>query len=203
MEFTVFIHAPFALRGPTLAGLASALATGAALAAAPAPGTANNDAMTLCRALVNDQQRLACFDRALPPLLPLAAPAAVGAAPAKPSMPAVPAVPAVVTETPAQASGVASQPSAQPSAEVAQFGLPRRASDQAQQLSSQVLGAFNGWSPGQRIALANGQLWEVTDNSVGAYRLQSPKVTIGRGAFGSFFMQIDGVQQTPKVRRVK
>jgi len=51
--------------------------------------------------------------------------------------------------------------------------------------------------------MANGQLWEVTDGSQAAYRLSDPKVRISRGISGSFFMEIQGVSQTPRVRRIE
>jgi hypothetical protein len=51
--------------------------------------------------------------------------------------------------------------------------------------------------------LANGQVWQITDGSEGVYSLVDPLVTIERGSFGSFFLRIEGVGQTPKVRRLQ
>lgn len=70
-------------------------------------------------------------------------------------------------------------------------------------LESSISGLFEGWQPQSRIRLANGQVWQVTDGSEGVYARRDPKVRISRGTLGSFFMQIDGVSQTPRVRRIE
>lgn len=70
-------------------------------------------------------------------------------------------------------------------------------------LESSITGLFEGWQAQSRIRLANGQVWQVTDGSEGVYSRRDPKVRISRGSLGSFFMQIDGVAQTPRVRRVE
>lgn len=70
-------------------------------------------------------------------------------------------------------------------------------------LSSHIPGQFEGWLPKERISLANGQVWEITDGSEAAYSLRDPKVLITRGFSGSFFMKIEGVYQTPRVRRIR
>lgn len=89
-------------------------------------------------------------------------------------------------------------------APAATFGLPKPAPvNEIELLESRLPGRFDGWLPGSRIRLANGQLWQISDGSEAAYRLQDPKVRITRGSMGSFFMQIDGVSQTPRVRRVE
>jgi hypothetical protein len=85
----------------------------------------------------------------------------------------------------------------------AQFGLARLSTNEPQAITSEVQGFFEGWSRGRQIQLVNGQVWEVTDNSVGTYRLQAPKATVRRGLLGSYFLEIDGIAQTPKVRRIK
>jgi hypothetical protein len=46
-------------------------------------------------------------------------------------------------------------------------------------------------------------VWEVSDGSTTAYNLRSPKVKITRGVSGTFFMAIEGVSQTPRVRRLR
>ena len=45
-------------------------------------------------------------------------------------------------------------------------------------------------------------MWQLVEDSRGAYNLRDPKVTIRRAALGSFMMDIDGVNQTLRVRRV-
>ena len=43
----------------------------------------------------------------------------------------------------------------------------------------------------------------IADGSQTAYDVKNPVVRIVRGAFGSFFMEIEGVSHSPKVRRVQ
>lgn len=72
-----------------------------------------------------------------------------------------------------------------------------------QSIDSQIKGVFDGWEPGTRWSLANGQVWAIEDGSRGAYnRRTDPAVKLKRGTFGGFFIEIDGVSQSPRVRRV-
>ena len=60
-----------------------------------------------------------------------------------------------------------------------------------------------GSGPRTRFKLANGQVWQVTDDSSAAYNLLNPQVTVRRAAFGSFVLEIEGANRTPRVRRVE
>jgi hypothetical protein len=174
------------------------------------PALANDPALAQCRALADATARLACYDRiplaatprapAAPAVPALPAPAAV-AAPTGPAAAAVPAVPPVATAVPAAQPKPAAAPA--PAADpAAGLGLPSRA-EAAERLSSTIPGLFEGWGPRERIRLANGQLWEVVDGSRAAYRLQNPAVTVRRTVFGGFEMDIEGVNQRLRVRRVE
>lgn len=68
-------------------------------------------------------------------------------------------------------------------------------------VDTQLPGDFRGWSPGTVFALANGQHWQVTDSSTyGTPPEPGPrKVRIVPGALGSFFLEIEGVRQKPRV----
>jgi len=159
------------------------------------PGWADPIAQMLqCRLLTDVALKAACYDAiALPSAGGLAlvtAPIAAGTGAV-----AVRAAPAAPTA---------------PAAAAASFGLPAPAAAPAQPgavvagaLESSIAGAFDGWQPQSRIRLANGQVWQVTDGSEGVYTRRDPKVRISRGSLGSFFMQIDGISQTPRVRRVE
>ena len=83
-----------------------------------------------------------------------------------------------------------------------QFGLPAP-SERVQELVTRYEGLFDGWRPNDRIRLANGQVWQVVDDSSGVYALKNPKVTIKRGALGRFVLDIDGAAKMPGVRRVE
>ena len=135
-----------------------------------------------CRAIAAVAERLACYDA-------IAVPGAAGE-PGRASPP-VPAQAAVVPAAPEPAAG---------------FGLPRpRPAEEAATaaIEARVVGAFSGWARGTRISLDNGQVWEVVDQQPGTYRLDAPRVRITRGLLGSFFMAVEGTQQTPRVRRVR
>ena len=86
-----------------------------------------------------------------------------------------------------------------------QFGLPTVPSkDPAQdRIESTVAWRFEGWYPGARITLANGQVWVAVGGSSTSYSLEKPRVTIQRGVLGSYSMQVEGVGPIAKVRRAQ
>lgn len=99
------------------------------------------------------------------------------------------------------------RPPSQPAAALpaaAQFGLDRRTSEQELQvIESRIQGRFNGWEPNDRIVLANDQVWQITDDSRGALVSTDPKVKVRRGALGAYYLEIEGTNRSPKVRRIK
>lgn len=171
-----------ALAVRTALGLAlAAVATGAAFA--------DPAALQRCRQEPDSLLRLRCYDA-----IPLPTPNQTGVAP---------------TSAPQGAGAPAAAPSAAaaaiPAGAAAQFGLENR--QQAQQvvdsIESYVPGRVDGWVANTRFKLANGQVWEIRDGSTAAYDLRDPKVRIVRGFSGSFFMELEGVSHTPRVRRVE
>jgi hypothetical protein len=71
-------------------------------------------------------------------------------------------------------------------------------------IESTIAGDFDGWRPGARIKLANGQVWRVVDGSEAVLAPTSnPKVRIVRNVIGTLFMEIEGTNSSPKVRRVQ
>jgi len=146
-----------------------------------------------CRALAADAARLACYDTLF----------------GRPGSPATAAATAPATATAATAARAATSappaaatPSPAPDAAVAAFGLPQPAAP-VDAISSHIPGRFTGWEPNDRITLANGQVWQIADRSRGAYQLQDPKVSVRKGALGSYFLEIEGQNQSPRVRRVQ
>lgn len=88
------------------------------------------------------------------------------------------------------------------------FGLERQQQAAAisqgpSSVGSSIPGKFEGWHPNSQFKLANGQVWQVSDGSSASYLRESPKVTITRGFLGSFFMNVEGLNRAPKVRRVQ
>ncbi len=82
------------------------------------------------------------------------------------------------------------------------FGLDKPAA-QPESVTTTYPGTFSGWAPRQRLRLANGQVWQVADDSDGVYDLRDPKVTIRRTVFGAYVMEIEGAKRTLRVRRVE
>jgi hypothetical protein len=84
------------------------------------------------------------------------------------------------------------------------FGLEekRAATNQLATVESSINGRFEGWGPNSRITLANGQVWRVMDDSSAILYLDNPKVLVRRGLLGAFYLEINGTNRSPKVKRV-
>lgn len=173
-------------------GVQAAAAAAALVLAAPAWAQATDRllaTLNACKAVPEAAARLACYDAALGRTMASPAPAPVVAPAAAPPAAAAPATVAAAAPAPSRSDD---------------FGLNQpRPETVLQQIESRIAGRFEGWAPGTRIELANGQVWEVIDSGRAAYDLASPAVRIKRGMLGSFFLEIDGVSATPRVRRVK
>jgi hypothetical protein len=139
------------------------------------PTVADDAPWLRCRSIADAAARLICYD-------------AVRPAPVQQAS----QVPAAAPSAPLRAD-----PSAQ------QFGLVQRAPESNDAIHSRLEGAFEGWGPRQVFKLANGQVWQSVETSSAYYALRDPKVTIRRAMLGSFLMEIDGVTQAIRVRRVQ
>jgi len=154
----------------------------------------DDSAFARCRGIADTANRLACYD-ALPmnvtPAATQAPPiAAPKAAPAKPS-----------SQPPA-----ASAPAApQQQAAAQSFGMENRAPEVElpTTMQSTIPGHFEGWGPKARIKLANGQVWQIADDSQAYFNLDNPKVVIRRGMMGGFFLEVENSNRSPRVRRVQ
>ena len=170
--------------GPRCPRLAPALTLAFGLVCSGAVLAQSPTSLTECRAVREDAARLRCYDR----LADAQAPVAVAPTPARPAVAAGP-----VVSDPVQAFGLPPRPAAPV---VAAPAAPAA-------LDSTIPGPFDGWTGNTRFTLANGQVWQIIDGSEAAYSLRDPKVRISRGSFGNYFLQVEGVSQTPKVRRVQ
>lgn len=142
---------------------------------------ADDAGLRRCRAITEAPTRLACYDA-----LPLATEPRSGLAPvARPPS----AAPAPGARAPASSE--------------AQFGLAPKPSEELPAIESHIPGLFEGWRPNERIRLANGQVWQVVDESSSALQRRDPKVTVRRGALGAFYLDIEGDNRSPRVRRVQ
>lgn len=139
-----------------------------------------------CSAVTARDARLACYDS-------LAAQFAVPSAIPSPSPTAA-----------AKSSDKAGSVLAAVAAPVGNFGLEVQAlKNEPEALASQIDGLFEGWSPNRAITLANGQVWQINDGSSAVLYLKSPKVKIRRGILGTFVLELDGTNETAKVRRLR
>jgi hypothetical protein len=100
-------------------------------------------------------------------------------------------------------SAVAPKPEAraEKAAPAAEFGRPSPAAAIAA-IESSVGPEFEGWRPGARIRLENGQVWLITDDSTAWLDRGRRKVTVRRGALGVYYLDVEGTNQSPRVRRV-
>ena len=171
-------------------------------------------AMQRCRALNEASARLNCYDAIKLPAVVGKAAAAVPVAASLPvnapvnapinapvTAPLVPVTAAALVAVAAAPEAVAAPATASPAA---QFGLEGKAPAAALgQIESQLLGDFEGWESRTIFRLANGQAWQVDDDSNASYALRSPKVTIRRGMFGAFYLEVDGAKRSPRVKRLR
>lgn len=71
-------------------------------------------------------------------------------------------------------------------------------------IESTIRGTFSGWGPATLFTLANGQVWKVVDGSQADLApVGNPHVRIVRNLFGTMFLEIEGINASPKVRRVR
>lgn len=148
---------------------------------------ADDTALKKCRALTDSAARLACYDA-----IPIGAVSAPTAASAVSTRTAAPVV---------SNAAAAAKPVPAPSAT---FGLQATAPDAVlDRIESSIVGEFEGWRPNSRIRFANGQVWQVADDTSRSLDLKNPKVAVRRGALGSFYLEIEGTNHSPRVRRVQ
>ena len=160
---------------------------------------ATDDAAVLrCRAISDLSGRVACYD-AMPlsgAARPTSAPAAATANLAASSASAA----AVTVATTATATATASPEQ--------NFGLSgfqlRQQNNEPNAISSTLVGHIEGWGPSTRFTLANGQIWRVADDSQASIvEMDNPKVKLVRNGLGTIFLEIEGTNQSPRVRRVQ
>jgi hypothetical protein len=136
---------------------------------------ANQETVEGCRQIRDAAARLACYDR-----IPVSGPPSSRPAPLGPNSPSPSASPAAEQSRPTAATVAAAKP-----------------------VASAVPSDFDGWRPNARITLDNGQVWQVVDGSSYATRPGRRNATIREGLFGAYFLDIDGVAASPRVRRIK
>lgn len=150
-----------------------ALLISAGLASAQTPDAE----LARCAGLAEPAARLACLDPLVAAAVARLQPAAQAAAQAKAQE---------------QAFGVAALPVAKQAAPA----MP-------ESLDSEIEGYVDGWRPNTHFKLKNGQVWRVSDGSSGDLGLRNPKVRVKRNFLGTYFLEFEGRNDAPKVRRVQ
>lgn len=164
------------MRGTTdLVAYRGAFWIAAGLLLTTGPALADGAAILRCRQVADLVQRMACYE-AIVVTVPGAAAQAPQPAPAPPGPP--------------KAGNFGLE------VKSALLGLPGS-------MDSTIPGRFQGWGPNDTITLANGQVWQISDDSRGAMVATDPKVTVRRGALGAFYLEIAGTNRSPKVRRIQ
>ena len=107
-------------------------------------------------------------------------------------------------QAPACAAAQAASPAAAaPAMAAAAPAAPAAAAPVPDSISARITGDFHGWTGGTRFTLDNGQVWEqIDDTVVTAGHVTNPKVTITRGLFNSYYMSVEGVNDTVQVKRI-
>lgn len=142
---------------------------------------ADDAAMLQCRAIAEVPARVACYD-AIPvgAAAPLSAPVAAAAAVPTP-------------QQREQAFGMAT------------VKAPKSATpEQDNSISSTIAGRFDGWSGNELVRLSNGQVWRIVDGSSAVLSpMTDARVKVERNVIGTYFLKIEGTNNSPKVRRVQ
>lgn len=145
------------------------------------PALADDAAILRCRSITDNSARLACYDALV--VTTRATPAVVAS---------TPPAPAAITPT-------------KPPAASSTFGLEAQIANKeaVDTIDSQIDGSFEGWRAKSNIRLANGQVWQISDDSARAHYIDNPKVRIRRGALGAFYLEIQGTNHSPRVKRIQ
>lgn len=139
-----------------------------------------------CRAITVPAERLACYDALA--ARRLGEPATTGS---RPTGPVASPTPTAATPVPVPAT-------------TSTFGLEeRRPADRIEMIEARVVGVLDGWSAGSPIQLDNGQVWAVEDSARSFRGMDRPRVRIRRGLLGSYFLEVEGLSISPRVRRLK
>lgn len=74
-----------------------------------------------------------------------------------------------------------------------------------QVLETRIAGEFDGWGGRTNFKLENGQVWTQVNNESYVYTpaLKSPKVKIFPATFGTFWLEVEGVNQRCRIRPVR
>lgn len=148
------------------------------VAAADATPTAG---LSACRAIADDAERLACYDRLSELVSPL---------------------PTASTPIPA-AAAVAATPTIRRDEAFGAEAVRKPKSEEQTILSASVVGRVDGVRRDQVFRLDNGQRWRVLDDREFDYVAEQPSARIERNVIGTYWMKLGDQGPRFKVRRLQ
>ena len=167
-----------------------------------------SDDLGRCRAIEDQDQRLACFDQVSrsEAIAPEAADVADVVAEDPVPAPATEDTAAPIAD-PVESTVWSSSAAAGSSATRVtedEFGLENQRIDKgAKEIRSRYQGQFSGWYGETLFALENGQVWKQIEAGRYSYKANRPMLVIKRGLFTSFYLKVDGENRTVRVKRVR
>ncbi len=150
-----------------------------------------------CTKISENNERLACFDQVAKYYANKNTNAQPTSKPqiAASTTPQTPTSPPVSTKPASPATQIISGEDA--------FGKADTEINPIEKIETTIIGEFKGWKKGAILKLKNGQTWKVISRTKGYINIVNPKVVISRGALGSYNMNVEGLNASAKVRRVK
>ena len=107
----------------------------------------------------------------------------------------------------AQSAAIAPAAAAAPVAAASKPATPASARQRVSDddvTTSRISGKFSGWYGSTVFKLENGQTWEQTDDSVLTIAaMQNPEITISKGAFDTYYLEVKGMTDSVPVRKVE
>lgn len=87
------------------------------------------------------------------------------------------------------------------------FGAEQLPANSPDEIEARLVGNFTGWSGDTVFRLDNGQVWQQTRNYIRSYTprepMHEPRVTISKGLFGSYDLRVEGVKRVVQVKRIR
>ncbi len=82
-------------------------------------------------------------------------------------------------------------------------GSNQKSKNSGDAITSRISGTFTGWYGGTVFKLDNGQTWQQTDESTMTIAaMQHPEVTIAKGLFNVYYLQVKGLLSSVPVQQI-
>lgn len=76
--------------------------------------------------------------------------------------------------------------------------------EQGGDIHSRIIGEFKGWSGYTEFHLENGMVWQqISSDNMKGVRMTDPKVRIYQGLMGGWRLEVEGINKTTQVKRIK